>query len=68
MHLFCVVLDQNIELVILKQQFGGFSRESGIRWLKNEQVNVCFFVFVFFFLFFFFFVFSLLNPFDHILA
>ena len=33
MHLFCVVLDKKkkkkkIELVILKQQFGGFSPES----------------------------------------
>ena len=29
MHLFCAVLDQKIELVILKQQFGVFSPESG---------------------------------------
>ena len=46
MHLFCAVLDQITELVILKQQLGGFSPESGNHcWLKNEQANVCFFTF-----------------------
>ena len=29
MHLFYAVLDQKIELVILKQQFAGFSPECG---------------------------------------
>ena len=52
MHLFCAVLDQKIELVILKQQFGGFSQESGyhysisVGW-KNEQANLCCFFFTF---------------------
>ena len=29
MHLYCDVLHQKIEVVILKQQFDGFSPESG---------------------------------------
>ena len=29
MHLFCAVLDQKTELVILKKQFGGVFPESG---------------------------------------
>ena len=49
MHLFCAVLEQKIELLILRQQFGGFSPEVAtiinIRWLKNEQANVCLFTF-----------------------